>query len=105
VKRHEQDNPNRPPRCGCSPGRLRRRQRHVRHDSPWQHAGHGDGTITGFGSIYVNGVHFKTTSATIRKNGQVVAQSALRVGEIARIKARKMTAKVMPTASMLTRTS
>ena len=44
------------------------------------------GTITGFGSIYVNGVHFKTTSATIRKNGQVVAQSALKVGEIARIK-------------------
>jgi len=47
------------------------------------------GTITGFGSIYVNGVHFKTTSATIRKNRQVVAQSALRVGEIARIKGSK----------------
>jgi len=47
------------------------------------------GTITGFGSIYVNGVHFKTTSAAIRKNGQVVAQSALKVGEIARIKGSK----------------
>jgi Domain of unknown function (DUF5666) len=47
------------------------------------------GTITGFGSIYVNGIHFQTTSATIRKNGQVVAQSALRVGEIARIKGSK----------------
>jgi hypothetical protein len=47
------------------------------------------GTITGFGSIYVNGVHFQTTSATIRKNGQVVAQSALKVGEIARIKGSK----------------
>src|SRR5882762_8377472 len=47
------------------------------------------GTITGFGSIYVNGIHFKTTSATIRKNGQVVAQSALKVGEIARIKGSK----------------
>jgi len=47
------------------------------------------GTITGFGSIYVNGVHFKTTSATIRKNRQVVAQSALKVGEIARIKGSK----------------
>jgi hypothetical protein len=44
------------------------------------------GTITGFGSIYVNGVHFQTTHATIRKNGQVVAQSALKVGEIAHIK-------------------
>ena len=49
------------------------------------------GTITGFGSIYVNGVRFKTTSATIRKNGQVVAQSALKVGEIARIKGSKNT--------------
>jgi hypothetical protein len=47
------------------------------------------GTITGFGSVYVNGVHFKTTSATIRKNGKVVAQSALRVGEVARIKGSK----------------
>ena len=47
------------------------------------------GTITGFGSVYVNGVHFKTTSATIRKNHQVVAQSALKVGEVARIKGSK----------------
>jgi len=48
-----------------------------------------NGTITGFGSVYVNGVHFKTTSATIRKNRQVVAQSALKVGEIARVKGSK----------------
>jgi hypothetical protein len=47
------------------------------------------GTITGFGSVYVNGVHFQTTSATIRKNGQVVAQSALKVGQIARVKGSK----------------
>jgi hypothetical protein len=47
------------------------------------------GTITGFGSVYVNGVHFKTTSATIHKNGQVVAQSALKVGEIAHVKGSK----------------
>jgi hypothetical protein len=47
------------------------------------------GTITGFGSVYLNGVHFRTTSTAIRKNGQVVAQSALAVGEIARIKGSK----------------
>jgi hypothetical protein len=47
------------------------------------------GTITGFGSIYVNGIHFQTTSATIRKNGQAVAQSALKVGEVARVKGTK----------------
>jgi Domain of unknown function (DUF5666) len=44
------------------------------------------GTITGFGSIYVNGIHFQTASATIRKNGQTVDQSQLAVGEVARIK-------------------
>ena len=44
------------------------------------------GTITGFGSIYVNGVHFQTSSATIRKNGQTVAESQLAVGEVARVK-------------------
>src|SRR5437879_3639227 len=47
------------------------------------------GTITGFGSIYVNGVHFQTSSATIRKNGQTVAESQLAVGEVARVKGEK----------------
>jgi len=47
------------------------------------------GTITGFGSIFVNGVHFQTSSATIRKNGQTVSQSQLAVGEVARIKGSK----------------
>ncbi|TLZ21511.1 MAG: hypothetical protein E6K26_01335, partial [Gammaproteobacteria bacterium] len=47
------------------------------------------GTITGFGSVYVNGIHFQTTSATIRKNGQTVDQSQLAVGEVARIKGSK----------------
>jgi len=47
------------------------------------------GTITAFGSIFVNGVHFETGSAVIRKNGQVVAQSALEVGEIAHVKGSK----------------
>ena len=44
------------------------------------------GAITGFGSIFVNGIHFQTSGATIRKNGQVVDQSQLAVGEVARIK-------------------
>ncbi len=47
------------------------------------------GTITGFGSVYLNGMHLQTTSATIRKNGQTVAQSALAVGQVARIKGSK----------------
>src|SRR5437879_8502507 len=44
------------------------------------------GTITGFGSIYVNGIHFQTTSATIRKNGQPVEQSPHAAREAARRK-------------------
>ena len=47
------------------------------------------GTITGFGSIYVNGIHFQTTSAAIRKNGRTVSQSQLAVGQVARIKGSK----------------
>ena len=44
------------------------------------------GVITGFGSIFVNGVHFQTTGAVIVKNGRTVDQSQLAVGEVARIK-------------------
>lgn len=47
------------------------------------------GTISGFGSIFVNGTEFQTTNAIIRKNGQTVAQSQLAVGEVARIKGQK----------------
>lgn len=47
------------------------------------------GTITGFGSVFVNGTEFQTTSAVIRKNGQTVAQAQLAVGEVARIKGQK----------------
>jgi len=45
--------------------------------------------------------------ATIRKNGQVVAQSALKVGEIAHVKGlgNVSDGTVMPTAWMLRRTS
>lgn len=47
------------------------------------------GTITGFGSIFVNGTEFQTTNAIIRKNGQTVDQSQLAVGEVARLKGQK----------------
>ena len=40
------------------------------------------GTITGFGSIFVNGVEFKTTSSTIRVNGASSSESRLRVGQV-----------------------
>ena len=40
------------------------------------------GSITGFGSVHVNGVKFETTSAKITVNGQAATQSDLKVGEV-----------------------
>lgn len=56
---------------------------------PGMHPLVATGVITGFGSIYLNGTHFQTSHATIRKNGQTVDQSQLAVGEVARIKGMK----------------
>jgi hypothetical protein len=40
------------------------------------------GSITGFGSVHVNGVKFETTSAKITVNGQVAMQTDLKVGDV-----------------------
>lgn len=56
------------------------------------------GTITGFGSVFVNGTEFQTTNAIIRKNGQTVDQSQLAVGEVARVKGQKDAADGQGTA-------
>jgi hypothetical protein len=46
------------------------------------------GAITGFGSVFVNGVRFDTSGATIRKDGIASSQSGLRVGEIVTLRGR-----------------
>lgn len=46
------------------------------------------GAITGFGSVFVNGVRFDVSGATIRKDGIASTQSALRVGEIVELRGR-----------------
>jgi hypothetical protein len=43
------------------------------------------GAITGFGSVYVNGVHFETRGASILRDGSPAAQSELRVGQIVHV--------------------
>jgi hypothetical protein len=43
------------------------------------------GPITGFGSIFVNGIEFSTNGATILFNGQAGAESQLRVGQIVNV--------------------
>ncbi len=40
------------------------------------------GTITGFGSIFVNGVEFETDSAEILLDGNTAADTALRLGMV-----------------------
>jgi cytoskeletal protein CcmA (bactofilin family) len=47
------------------------------------------GTITAFGSVVINGVHFDINSATLTRNGVAVTQSDLAVGQIARVHGRK----------------
>src|SRR3569833_2369295 len=44
--------------------------------------GVSQGPITGFGSIFVNGVEFDTSSATILRGGATVAQNDLRIGMV-----------------------
>lgn len=46
------------------------------------------GTITGFGSVHVNGVHYVTTGATITLDGNPGTESDLRVGQVVRIEGR-----------------
>ena len=46
------------------------------------------GSITGFGSVHVNGVHYVTTGATITLDDNPGAESDLRVGQIVRIEGR-----------------
>lgn len=44
------------------------------------------GKITGFGSVFVNGVEFETTDATITKDGIPVSENDLRVGMIVTVR-------------------
>lgn len=44
------------------------------------------GTITGFGSVYVNGVKFDVTSARLSRNGLPAQQSELRVGQFVKVR-------------------
>ena len=46
------------------------------------------GSITGFGSVHVNGVHYVTTGATITLDDNPGSESDLRVGQVVRIEGR-----------------
>jgi hypothetical protein len=44
------------------------------------------GVITGFGSVYVNGVRYDTSAAQVSVNGAAAAESALKVGQYVQVK-------------------
>ena len=44
------------------------------------------GTITGFGSVFVNGVRFDVSSAQISVNGQSATQAQLKVGQVVKVR-------------------
>ena len=44
------------------------------------------GTITGFGSVHLNGLKFETTSATINVDGKAATQSDLHAGDVIEVK-------------------
>jgi hypothetical protein len=46
------------------------------------------GVITGFGSVYVNGIHFETNGAEISKDGERITQQGLRVGQVVHVRGR-----------------
>lgn len=48
--------------------------------------GFAQGAVTGFGSIFVNGVEFSTSSAQIRIDGQAAAESQLKIGQVVTVK-------------------
>jgi hypothetical protein len=44
------------------------------------------GSITAFGSVFVNGVRYDVSGAALRRNGRAVTQAALSVGEVALVR-------------------
>jgi Domain of unknown function (DUF5666) len=68
--------------CGGSGGVA------VQPSAATQHNVVVSGTITGFGSVFVNGRRFDTSSATITKDGSPITQQGLRAGQIVHLKGR-----------------
>lgn len=53
-----------------------------------QGTGFAMGAITGFGSIFVNGVEFRTSSSTITVNGRSGTEAELKVGQVVSVRGR-----------------
>ena len=54
--------------------------------TPMTQAVAASGTITAFGSVFINGVRYDISTARLKKNGKTVTQAALAVGEVATVR-------------------
>lgn len=59
------------------------------------------GSITGFGSVIVNGVTYDNSQAVMRLNDLVVAQDTLRLGMVATVRGDRVVGSTMGTASSI----
>jgi len=73
-------------------------------DAAQRHSGFGlcYGPITGFGSIFVNGVEYTTTNAQIRIDDQTGAETELHVGDIVTVNGTVNTDAKTGTATQVT---
>lgn len=59
------------------------------------------GSISGFGSVIVNGVTYDNSQATMRLNDTVVSQASLRLGMVATVRADRVAGAALGTASSI----
>ena len=64
-------------------------------------SGNSVGTVTGFGSVFVNGIEFSTSGATITKDGQSATERDLRVGQVVQVIGSRDEARATGTATQI----
>ena len=64
-------------------------------------SGNSVGTVTGFGSVFVNGIEFSTSGATITKDGQSATERDLRVGQVVTVVGSRDEARATGTATQV----
>ena len=65
-------------------------------------SGQSVGPVTGFGSVFVNGIEFDTRQATITRNGQSALERDLRIGQIVTVMGTRNDARTTGTATSVT---
>ena len=64
-------------------------------------SGNSVGTVSGFGSVFVNGIEFSTSGATITKDGQSATERDLRVGQVVQVIGSRDAARATGTATQI----